>query len=146
MDNRLNIPWLALRYGIGVTATLAGIDKFFNPLTDWSAYVSPIAAEFLPISTGCHEPGCRLRPSCCGRSMMLLVAWTGASSRTSARRARVNAASDITTSRTATFMGFVGVIEFAVGMVILTHPTSRMANGTSRTMPHAAARARSAHR
>jgi hypothetical protein len=28
-----------LRYGIGVTTALAGIDKFFNVLTDWSAYV-----------------------------------------------------------------------------------------------------------
>jgi hypothetical protein len=71
MDNRLNIPWLALGYGIGLTAALAGIDKFFNLLTDWSAYVSPLAAQLLPISTG-------------------------------------------------TFMGFVGVIEFAVGLAILT--------------------------
>jgi DoxX len=50
MDNRLNVPWLALRYGIGATATLAGIDKFFNLLTDWGAYVSPIAAQVLPAS------------------------------------------------------------------------------------------------
>jgi hypothetical protein len=35
MDNRLHTPWLALRYGIGLTATLAGIDKFFNLLADW---------------------------------------------------------------------------------------------------------------
>jgi hypothetical protein len=32
MDNRLNTPWVALRYGIGLTAALAGIDKFFNLL------------------------------------------------------------------------------------------------------------------
>jgi hypothetical protein len=30
MDNRLNTPWLALRHGIGLTATLAGIDKCFS--------------------------------------------------------------------------------------------------------------------
>ena len=71
MDNRLDTPWVALRYGIGLTATLAGIDKFFNLMTDWSAYVSPLAAQFLPVSTG-------------------------------------------------TFMGIVGVIEFAVGLAILT--------------------------
>ena len=35
MDNRLNTPWIALRLGIGLTATLAGIDKFFNLLTNW---------------------------------------------------------------------------------------------------------------
>ena len=70
MDNRLNTPWLALRYGIGLTATLAGIDKFFNLLADWGSYVSPLATQVLPVSTG-------------------------------------------------TFMGIVGVIEFAVGAAIL---------------------------
>lgn len=34
MDNRLNTPWIALRLGIGLTATLAGIDKFLNLLAD----------------------------------------------------------------------------------------------------------------
>jgi hypothetical protein len=52
MDNRLHTPWIALRLGIGLTATLAGIDKFFNLLTDWSAYVSPAAVRLLPVSTG----------------------------------------------------------------------------------------------
>jgi hypothetical protein len=51
MDTRLDAPWIALRFGIGLTATLAGIDKFFNLLTDWGSYVSPIAAELLPVST-----------------------------------------------------------------------------------------------
>jgi hypothetical protein len=52
MHNRLNTPWLALRYGIGLTATLAGIDKFFNVLADWSSYLSPLAVQVLPVSTG----------------------------------------------------------------------------------------------
>ena len=52
MDTRLNTPWLALRYGIGLTATLAGLDKFFNLLADWGSYVSPLAAQMLPVSTG----------------------------------------------------------------------------------------------
>ena len=51
MDNRLNAPWLVLRYGIGLTATLAGIDKFFNLLADWGSYVSPLATQVLPVST-----------------------------------------------------------------------------------------------
>jgi hypothetical protein len=70
MDTRLNTAWMALRFGIGLTATLAGIDKFFNLLADWSAYVSPLAAQLLPVSVG-------------------------------------------------TFMGFVGIIEVAVGITIL---------------------------
>ena len=52
MDNRLNTPWVALRIGIGLTATLAGIDKYLNLLADWGSYVSPLAARLLPVSTG----------------------------------------------------------------------------------------------
>jgi hypothetical protein len=50
MDSRLNVPWLALRLGIGLTATLAGLDKFFNLLTNWTAYISPLAVQMLPVS------------------------------------------------------------------------------------------------
>lgn len=74
MDNRLNLPWMALRYGLGLTATLAGLDKFFNVLADWGSYVSPAAAQLLPVST-------------------------------------------------PTFMGFVGIVELAVGVAILTRWT-----------------------
>lgn len=52
MDNRLNTPWVALRLGIGLTATLAGVDKYFNLLADWGSYVSPLAAQFMPVSIG----------------------------------------------------------------------------------------------
>jgi hypothetical protein len=52
MDSRLNTPWIALRLGIGLTATLAGLDKFFNLLADWGSYVSPLAVQLLPVSTG----------------------------------------------------------------------------------------------
>lgn len=51
MNSRLSAPWLALRLGIGLTATLAGLDKFFNLLANWSQYVSPLAAQMLPFST-----------------------------------------------------------------------------------------------
>lgn len=51
MDNRLNTPWIALRIGIGLTATLAGLDKFFNLLADWGSYLSPFVIQHLPVST-----------------------------------------------------------------------------------------------
>jgi xanthosine utilization system XapX-like protein len=35
---------------LGLTATLAGLDKFFNILADWGSYVSPAAAALLPFS------------------------------------------------------------------------------------------------
>jgi uncharacterized membrane protein YphA (DoxX/SURF4 family) len=40
-----------MRLAIGLMATLAGIDKFFNILVDWGSYVSPLAAQLLPFST-----------------------------------------------------------------------------------------------
>ena len=51
MHTRLNTPWIVLRFGLGLTAALAGLDKFFNLLADWSTYVSPLAAQLLPVST-----------------------------------------------------------------------------------------------
>lgn len=51
MDHRLDTPWNALRFGIGLTAALAGLDKFLNVLADWGAYVSPVAAQVLPLPT-----------------------------------------------------------------------------------------------
>ena len=39
-----------MRIGFGATAFLAGLDKFFNILTNWGQYVSPLLAGALPIS------------------------------------------------------------------------------------------------
>jgi len=50
MDTRLNGPALALRLAIGLMATLAGLDKFFNLLVNWPAYIAPIAAQMSPLS------------------------------------------------------------------------------------------------
>jgi hypothetical protein len=33
----------------GLTATLAGFDKFFNILADWQRYISPVALQVVPI-------------------------------------------------------------------------------------------------
>jgi hypothetical protein len=71
MTDRLFTPWLALRVGLGAAAFLAGLDKFFNILADWPAYLSPLALQVLPVSAG-------------------------------------------------TFMQVIGVVEMAVGLVILT--------------------------
>jgi len=69
--DRLTTPWWALRAVIGAAAYLAGLDKFFNLLANWPGYLSPLAAELLPVSV-------------------------------------------------KTFMSAVGIIEMAVGVVILT--------------------------
>lgn len=48
--DRMTTPWWMLRVVIGAAAFLAGLDKFFNLLTDWTAYLSPLAANVLPMS------------------------------------------------------------------------------------------------
>jgi hypothetical protein len=50
MDQQLHSRAGLLRLAFGLTATLAGLDKFFNLLADWSAYMSPLAAQLLPVS------------------------------------------------------------------------------------------------
>ena len=71
MITRLQNPALALRIAFGLMAALAGLDKFFNILADWGSYVSPVAAQVLPLPL-------------------------------------------------PMLMGVVGVVEFAVGVLILT--------------------------
>ena len=50
LNKKLNSSWWALRVGIGLAAFLAGADKFFNVLTDWGMYLSPVAEKLLPVS------------------------------------------------------------------------------------------------
>ena len=49
-DHRLNAAWWALRIGLGVGPIITGIDKYFNKLTDWGMYLSPMATKVVPIS------------------------------------------------------------------------------------------------
>jgi uncharacterized membrane protein YphA (DoxX/SURF4 family) len=50
VDRRLNAAYWALRIGLGLGPFLAGLDKFFNFLADWSMYLSPLATKVLPVS------------------------------------------------------------------------------------------------
>lgn len=50
LDPPLHGAWLSLRIGLGLMALLAGIDKFFNLLTTWTMYVSPLAEQTLPVT------------------------------------------------------------------------------------------------
>jgi uncharacterized membrane protein YphA (DoxX/SURF4 family) len=49
-DNRLNTTWWALRVLFGVIPIAAGLDKFFNLLTNWEAYLNPLATRVIPVS------------------------------------------------------------------------------------------------
>jgi uncharacterized membrane protein YphA (DoxX/SURF4 family) len=49
-DNRLNTTWWALRVLFGVVPIAAGLDKFFNFLTNWEAYLNPLATKMIPLT------------------------------------------------------------------------------------------------
>jgi hypothetical protein len=51
-DDRLNVGWWALRIGLGVGPIITGIDKYFNKLTDWGMYLSPLVTKVVPVSAG----------------------------------------------------------------------------------------------
>jgi uncharacterized membrane protein YphA (DoxX/SURF4 family) len=50
MDPRLDRIYMTLRIAFGLTAFLAGLDKFLNLLTNWEQYVSPLVLRILPLS------------------------------------------------------------------------------------------------
>lgn len=49
-DRQVQFAHEALRYTLGGTAFVAGLDKFTNLLTDWDRYLSPMVRDRLPIS------------------------------------------------------------------------------------------------
>jgi len=49
-DSRLDQAWWVLRIGLGLGPFLAGLDKYFNLLTNWTGYISPVALKLLPVS------------------------------------------------------------------------------------------------
>jgi len=52
MDTRLTSAFWTLRIAFGLTAFLAGLDKFFNLLTNWEQYASPLVLHLVPLSAG----------------------------------------------------------------------------------------------
>ena len=49
-NKNLDQTWWILRVALAVGPFFAGLDKFFNILTDWTMYLSPLAQKVLPIS------------------------------------------------------------------------------------------------
>lgn len=50
MDSRLDSVFWTLRIAFGLTAFLAGLDKFLNLLTNWEQYASPLVLRIVPLS------------------------------------------------------------------------------------------------
>ena len=49
-EDRLNGAFWLLRVVLGAGIAVAGLDKFFDLLTTWSMYLSPLAERLLPVS------------------------------------------------------------------------------------------------
>lgn len=50
-DHELSLAWWTLRVGLGLAPILAGLDKYFNLLTNWEMYLDPRIPSLLHIET-----------------------------------------------------------------------------------------------
>ena len=50
MSDKVETAWWVLRIGLGLGPLVAGADKFFNRLADWSMYLSPLVERISPWS------------------------------------------------------------------------------------------------
>ena len=50
LHNRLDTTWWALRLLFGIVPIMAGLDKYFNLLTNWTSYLNPLVTKVLPIT------------------------------------------------------------------------------------------------
>jgi len=51
MDKRIGSTWWTLKIALGAAVFLAGLDKFFNLLTNWTDYLNPVALQLVPVSS-----------------------------------------------------------------------------------------------
>jgi hypothetical protein len=49
-NKNMEKTWWLLRIALAVGPFFAGLDKFFNLLTDWTMYLSPLAGKVIPLS------------------------------------------------------------------------------------------------
>ncbi len=73
-EHRLATAWWALRVGLGLGVFLAGLDKFFDLLTTWSMYLSPLAERLLPVSDKVFMRGVGVVEMLIG--LAILTRWT----------------------------------------------------------------------
>ena len=73
-SDHLNLARLVLKIGLGVAPIVAGIDKYFNRLTDWTMYLNPLATRVVPLTapTFMHVVGAV--EICAG--LLILSRWT----------------------------------------------------------------------
>jgi len=74
MDRRLASTWWALKLALGAAPFLAGLDKFFNVLTNWTDYLNPVALQFVPVSADVFMKGVGVIEMIVG--FAILTRWT----------------------------------------------------------------------
>lgn len=57
MDRRIDSTWWMLKIALGLAPFLAGLDKFFNVLTDWTVYLNPVALQYVPVTADVFMKG-----------------------------------------------------------------------------------------
>ena len=72
--NHLNLARLVLKIGIGIGPIIAGMDKFFNKLTDWTMYLNPLATRVIPVSPAAFMHVVGVVEICAG--LLVLSRWT----------------------------------------------------------------------
>ena len=73
-EKELDSIWWVLRIALGLGPFLAGLDKFFNVLTDWSMYLSPLAQKVLQIDPRVFMRGVGVMEMIVGAA--ILTRWT----------------------------------------------------------------------
>ena len=74
MDKRLTSSWWALRIGLGAAPFLAGLDKFFNLLANWTDYLNPVVLKVVPVDPGTFMRGVGIIEMIVG--IAILTRWT----------------------------------------------------------------------
>lgn len=50
LDGYVKRSWWVLKIALGLGPIIAGLDKYFNKLADWTMYLSPLATKIVPVS------------------------------------------------------------------------------------------------
>jgi hypothetical protein len=75
MDRRVVSTWWILNISLGAAPLLAGVDKFFNLLTNWTDYLNPAVLQIVPVSAEVFMRGVGVVEIIVG--LAILTRWTG---------------------------------------------------------------------
>jgi uncharacterized membrane protein YphA (DoxX/SURF4 family) len=75
-SDHLYISRRVLKIGLGIAPIVAGIDKYFNKLTDWTMYLNPLATHVVPVSAPTFMYIVGVVEICAG--LLVLSRWTKA--------------------------------------------------------------------